>query len=160
MCRRGGRPEALNFPTDVDEELQAARPPTARANAAQILFTVDLGRSAKGSGVIRQCAASSTYRTLPWAAIGEDTHENCRDRAEAILQLAVSPKIEEARVAYFNVRINEARGRRPGLRRQARQAIARARLKLTGTRAQPAVDMGWVWPVDGARRRGRAEEGD
>ena len=75
-----------------------------QSKLAQILFTVDLAEELSGLGRDRQCPASlDLHEHDDGAPRRHVAHEQGRDGAEAILQLAVSPTIEGKSGLYFNV---------------------------------------------------------
>jgi NAD(P)-dependent dehydrogenase (short-subunit alcohol dehydrogenase family) len=95
-----------------------------QSKLAQILFTIDLAEEVKDSGVIANCLHPSTYmNTTMVRQSGTTPMSKVETGAEAILQLAVSPKLEGRSGLYFNV-MNESRADP-----QAYDAAARAKLK-------------------------------
>ena len=63
------------------------------------------------------------------------------DGAEAILQLAVSPKLEGKSGLYFNV-LNEARANPQAYDAEARRKLRALSLELTGSTSSRALDGG------------------
>jgi len=106
-----------------------------QSKLAQIMFTIDLATELKGSGVIVNSLHPSAYmNTTMVAQSGMTPMSKVETGAEAILQLAMSPKLEGRSGLYFNV-MDEARANA-----QAYDAAARARLRalsleLTGLKA-------------------------
>ena len=125
-------------PIDFDDVMLARGYSGTRAycqsKLAQILFTIDLAHELEGSGVIVNALHPSTYmNTTMVSRAGVTPVSKVETGAEAILQLAVSPKLEGRSGLYFNV-MSESRANA-----QAYDAAARARLKalsrdLTGLR--------------------------
>jgi NAD(P)-dependent dehydrogenase (short-subunit alcohol dehydrogenase family) len=103
-----------------------------QSKLAQILFTIDLARELANTGIIANCLHPSTYMdTTMVRQSGNTPLSSVETGADAIMQLAVSPKLEGRSGLYFNV-MNESRANA-----QAYDAASRARLntlsaKLTG----------------------------
>ncbi len=103
-----------------------------QSKLAQIMFTVDLADEIKGSGVIANALHPSTYmNTTMVRQSGVTPTSRVETGAEAILQLAVSPKLEGKSGLYFNV-MNEARADAQAYDAQARKQLGELSLKLTG----------------------------
>jgi NAD(P)-dependent dehydrogenase (short-subunit alcohol dehydrogenase family) len=95
-----------------------------QSKLAQILFTVDLGEELKGSGIAANCLHPSTYMdTTMVRQSGNRPISSVETGADAIMQLAVSPRVDGKSGLYFNV-LNESRANA-----QAYDAKARARLR-------------------------------
>lgn len=95
-----------------------------QSKLAQILFTVDLAQELKGSDIIVNTLHPSTYmNTTMVKQSGVTPISKVETGAEAILQLAVSPKLDGRSGLYFNV-MDEARADA-----QAYDAAVRAKLK-------------------------------
>jgi len=108
--------------------------PTAyrQSKLAQILFTIDLAEELKGSGVIANALHPSTYmNTTMVRQSGVTPMSKVETGAEAILQLALSPKLEGRSGLYFNV-MNEARADSQAYDAKARKQLRELSLKLTG----------------------------
>jgi NAD(P)-dependent dehydrogenase (short-subunit alcohol dehydrogenase family) len=106
-----------------------------QSKLAQILFTVDLAEQLKGTGVTVNALHPATYMDTPMVrAEGISPLSTVEEGADAILNLAISPKLEGQSGLYFN-------GLRPArAHAQAYDAAARAQLralslKLTGLSA-------------------------
>jgi NAD(P)-dependent dehydrogenase (short-subunit alcohol dehydrogenase family) len=100
-----------------------------QSKLAQIMFTIDLAAELKGTGVIANALHPSTYmNTTMVRQSGVTPMNKVETGAEAILQLAVSPKLEGRSGLYFNV-MNEARANP-----QAYDANARAKLRTLSLR--------------------------
>jgi len=102
-----------------------------QSKLAQILFTVDLAQDLKGSGVIVNALHPSTYmNTTMVRRAGVSPMSKVETGAEAILQLAVSPKLEGKSGLYFNV-MNEARANPQAYDAEARRRLRDLSLRLT-----------------------------
>jgi NAD(P)-dependent dehydrogenase (short-subunit alcohol dehydrogenase family) len=103
-----------------------------QSKLAQILFTVDLADELKGSGVIANALHPSTYmNTTMVRQSGVTPVSKVETGAEAILQLALSPKLEGRSGLYFNV-MNEARADSQAYDAEARKQLRELSLELTG----------------------------
>jgi len=103
-----------------------------QSKLAQIMFTVDLAEELKGSGVIANSLHPSTYmNTTMVRQSGITPASKVETGAEAILQLAVSPKLEGRSGLYFNV-MNEARANPQAYDAKARRQLRDISQKLTG----------------------------
>lgn len=103
-----------------------------QSKLAQILFTIDLAGELKGSGVIVNALHPSSYmNTTMVRRAGVSPMSKVETGAEAILQLAVSPKIEGKSGLYFNV-MNEARANPQAYDAAARHKLRKLSLELTG----------------------------
>lgn len=103
-----------------------------QSKLAQIMFTVDLAAELKGVGVIVNTLHPSTYmNTTMVRQSGVTPHSKVETGAEAILQLAVSPKLEGKSGLYFNV-MNEARANAQAYDAAARAKLRTLSLQLTG----------------------------
>ena len=106
-----------------------------QSKLAQILFTVDLAAELKGSGVIVNALHPSTYmNTTMVAQAGVSPMSKVETGAEAILQLAVSPRLDGRSGLYFNV-MNEAGANPQAYDEAARRKLRTLSLELTGLRA-------------------------
>lgn len=105
-----------------------------QSKLAQILFTIDLARELEGSGVIVNALHPSTYmNTTMVRRAGVSPMSKVETGAEAILQLAVSPRIEGKSGLYFNV-MNEARANPQAYDAEARRKLRTLSLELTGVK--------------------------
>jgi NAD(P)-dependent dehydrogenase (short-subunit alcohol dehydrogenase family) len=103
-----------------------------QSKLAQILFTVDLAEELEGSGVIANALHPSSYmNTTMVRRAGVSPMSKVETGAEAILQLAVSPKLEGRSGLYFNV-LNEARANPQAYDAEARRKLRTLSLELTG----------------------------
>ena len=106
-----------------------------QSKLAQILFTVDLADALKGSGVIANALHPSTYmNTTMVRQSGTSPISRVEDGAAAILQLAVSPALEDRSGLYFNV-LSEARANPQAYDAEARRRLRALSLELTGLEA-------------------------
>jgi len=105
-----------------------------QSKLAQILFTIDLAEELKGSGVIVNALHPSSYmNTTMVRRAGVSPMSKVETGAEAILQLAVSPRIEGKSGLYFNV-MSEARANPQAYDADARRKLHKLSLELTGAR--------------------------
>ena len=103
-----------------------------QSKLAQIMFTVDLATELKGAGVIANALHPSTYmNTTMVRQSGVTPMSKVETGAEAILQLAVSPKLEGKSGLYFNV-LNETRANPQAYDADARRKLRALSLQLTG----------------------------
>lgn len=103
-----------------------------QSKLAQIMFTIDLAEELKGTGVTVNALHPSTYmNTTMVLRSGISPMSRVEDGAEAILQLAVSPKLEGKSGLYFNV-LNEARANPQAYDAEARRKLRTLSLGLTG----------------------------
>ncbi len=105
-----------------------------QSKLAQILFTIDLAEELKDSGVIVNALHPSTYmNTTMVRAAGVMPVSKVETGAEAILQLAVSPKLEGRSGLYFNV-MSESRANAQAYDAEARRKLRTLSFELTGLR--------------------------
>jgi len=103
-----------------------------QSKLAQIMFTIDLAGELAGSGVIANALHPSTYmNTTMVKQSGVTPMSKVETGAAAILQLAVSPKLDGKSGLYFNV-MNEARANAQAYDAKARKQLRDLSLKLTG----------------------------
>lgn len=106
-----------------------------QSKLAQILFTIDLGETLKGSGVIVNALHPSTYmNTTMVRQSGTTPMSRVEDGAEAILNLAAGPAVEGRSGLYFNV-LREARANGQAYDAEARARLRKLSLELTGLRS-------------------------
>ena len=123
--------EAINFDDVMLTKHYSGSTAYRQSKLAQILFTVDLADQLKGSGVIANALHPSTYmNTTMVRQSGVTPMSTVETGAEAILQLAVSPKLEGKSGLYFNV-MNEARADAQAYDAKARKQLRELSLKLT-----------------------------
>jgi NAD(P)-dependent dehydrogenase (short-subunit alcohol dehydrogenase family) len=109
-----------------------------QSKLAQIMFTVDLARELANSGVIVNALHPATYMdTAMVRRAGVTPISTVEEGAEAILQLAVSPAVEELSGRYFNG-LNEARANAQAYDDGARQKLRALSLRLTGLTDAPS----------------------
>jgi NAD(P)-dependent dehydrogenase (short-subunit alcohol dehydrogenase family) len=124
--------QAIDFSDVMLERSYSGRAAYCQSKLAQILFTVDLAQELKGDGVIVNALHPSTYmNTTMVKQSGTTPISKVETGAEAILQLAVSPKIEGKSGLYFNV-MNEARADAQAHDAKARQQLRDLSVKLVG----------------------------
>ena len=103
-----------------------------QSKLAQILFTVDLAHELEGSGVIANTLHPSTYmNTTMVRQSGTTPISTVEEGAAAILQLAVSPKLDGKSGLYFNV-LRESRADPQAYDAEARRRLRALSLKLVG----------------------------
>jgi NAD(P)-dependent dehydrogenase (short-subunit alcohol dehydrogenase family) len=103
-----------------------------QSKLAQILFTIDLAHELEGSGVIVNTLHPSTYmNTTMVRQSGVTPVSTVETGAAAILQLAVSPKLDGRSGLYFNV-MNEARANAQAYDAEARSKLKALSLELVG----------------------------
>ena len=101
-----------------------------QSKLAQILFTVDLADELKGDRIIANCLHPSTYmNTTMVRQSGTTPISSIETGADAILQLAVSPKLEGKSGLYF---MNESRASPQAYDAKARAQLRELSLELTG----------------------------
>jgi len=108
-----------------------------QSKLAQILFTFDLAQSLQGSGVTANCLHPATYMATtmvreagvkPWSTVEEG--------AEAILNLAISPALEDRSGLYFNG-LDETRANAQAYDAAAREKLRALSFALTGIAPTP-----------------------
>jgi NAD(P)-dependent dehydrogenase (short-subunit alcohol dehydrogenase family) len=103
-----------------------------QSKLAQVLFTVDLADELKGERIIANCLHPSTYmNTTMVKQSGTTPISSVETGADAILQLAVSPKLEGKSGLYFNV-MNESRASSQAYDTKARAQLRKLSCELTG----------------------------
>ena len=103
-----------------------------QSKLAQILFTIDLADALAGSGIVANCLHPSTYmNTTMVKQSGTTPISSVETGADAILQLAVSPKLEGKSGLYFNV-MNESRASSQAYDTKARAQLRKLSCELTG----------------------------
>jgi NAD(P)-dependent dehydrogenase (short-subunit alcohol dehydrogenase family) len=103
-----------------------------QSKLAQILFTVDLADQLKGTGVIANALHPSSYmNTTMVRRAGVSPMSKVETGAEAILQLAVSPKLDGKSGLYFNV-MAESRANPQAYDAEARWKLRALSRQLTG----------------------------
>jgi NAD(P)-dependent dehydrogenase (short-subunit alcohol dehydrogenase family) len=91
-----------------------------QSKLAQILFTIDLAHELQGSGVTVNCLHPATYmNTTMVRRAGVTPASSVEEGADAILNLALSPRLEGRSGLYFNG-LREARADRQAYDAEAR----------------------------------------
>lgn len=113
-----------------------------QSKLAQIMFTVDLAGELHGTGVTANALHPATYMDTtmvrqagikPWSSVEEG--------AEAILNLAISPALEESSGLYFDGQ-REARADDQAYDAKARQRLKAISLELTSLSSTATVSAG------------------
>ena len=103
-----------------------------QSKLAQILFTFDLAREVAGSGITVNALHPATFMdTTMVRQMGVSPLNTVDTGAEAILQLAVSPRFEGRSGLYFNV-TTESQANRQAYDSKARRQLRELSLELTG----------------------------
>ena len=107
-----------------------------QSKLAQIMFTIDLAQQLAGSGVTVYALHPATYmNTTMVRRAGVTPMSSVEQGADAILNLAVSPGIEEHSGHYFNG-LREARADTQAYDPKARRLLRTISLQLTGLPAE------------------------
>jgi NAD(P)-dependent dehydrogenase (short-subunit alcohol dehydrogenase family) len=124
--------QAIDFSDVMLERHYSGVAAYCQSKLAQIMFTVDLAQELAGTGIIANALHPSTYmNTTMVRRAGVTPASKVETGAAAILQLAVSPKLEGRSGLYFNV-MNEARANAQAYDAKARQQLRELSLRLTG----------------------------
>jgi NAD(P)-dependent dehydrogenase (short-subunit alcohol dehydrogenase family) len=103
-----------------------------QSKLAQILFTIDLADELAGSGIVANCLHPSTYmNTTMVRQSGNTPISSVETGGDAIMQLAVSPRIDGKSGLYFNV-MSESRANPQAYDAKARARLRKLSLELTG----------------------------
>ena len=127
-------------PIDFDDLMLTRGYSGARAycqsKLAQIMFTIDLAASLKGTGVTVTCLHPATYMdTSMVRRAGVTPVSTVEEGAQAILNLATSPAVEGQTGLYFNGP-REARAQAQAYDPDARRQLKALSLELTGLSAE------------------------
>jgi len=107
-----------------------------QSKLAQIMFTIDLGASLKGTGVTVTCLHPATYMdTSMVRRAGVRPLSTVEEGARAILNLATSPAVEGQTGLYFNG-LREAKAQAQAYDPDARRRLQTLSLELTGLSAE------------------------
>ena len=107
-----------------------------QSKLAQIMFTVDLAASLKGTGVTVTCLHPATYMdTSMVRRAGVKPLSPVEEGARAILNLATSPAVEGQSGLYFNG-LREAKAQAQAYDGDARRRLQALSLELTGLSAE------------------------
>jgi NAD(P)-dependent dehydrogenase (short-subunit alcohol dehydrogenase family) len=124
--------EAIDFGDVMLTKAYAGSRAYRQSKLAQILFTVDLADELKADRIIANCLHPSTYmNTTMVKQSGTTPMSSVETGADAIMQLAVSPKLEGKSGLYFNV-MNETRASPQAYDAKARAQLRKLSLELTG----------------------------
>lgn len=124
--------EAIDFGDVMLTKAYSGSRAYRQSKLAQILFTVDLADELKADGIIANCLHPSTYmNTTMVKQSGTTPLSSVETGADAILQLAVSPKLEGKSGLYFNV-MDESRANPQAYDAKARAQLRKLSLDLTG----------------------------
>ena len=123
-------------PIDFDDVMLTRSYSGARAycqsKLAQVMFTIDLGTSLKGTGVTVTCLHPATYMdTNMVRRAGVRPLSTVEEGARAILNLATSPAVEGQTGLYFNG-LREAKAKAQAYDPEVRRRLQALSLELTG----------------------------
>ena len=111
-----------------------------QSKLAQIMFTMDLAASLKGTGVTVTCLHPATYMdTSMVRRAGVKPLSTVEEGARAILNLATSPAVEGQSGLYFNG-LREAKAQAQAYDVDARRRLQALSLELTGLSAEGMAD--------------------
>jgi NAD(P)-dependent dehydrogenase (short-subunit alcohol dehydrogenase family) len=103
-----------------------------QSKLAQILFTVDLADELKGADITANCLHPSTYmNTTMVKQSGTSPISSVETGTDAIMQLAVAPKLKGKSGLYFNV-MSESRANPQAYDAKVRAQLRTLSLELTG----------------------------
>ena len=124
--------EAIDFGDVMLTKAYSGSRAYRQSKLAQILFTVDLADELKADGIIANCLHPSTYmNTTMVNQSGTTPLSSVETGADAILQLAVSPRLEGKSGLYFNV-MTESRANPQAYDAKARAQLRKLSLELAG----------------------------
>jgi NAD(P)-dependent dehydrogenase (short-subunit alcohol dehydrogenase family) len=104
-----------------------------QSKLAQVMFTVDLAQELAGSGITVNCLHPATYMSTTMVReAGVSPVSTVEEGADAILNLAVSPALEDRSGLYFNRR-QETRANAQAYDKAARQRLRELSQRLTGS---------------------------
>ena len=110
-----------------------------QSKLAQIMFTIDLGAALEGTGVTVTCVHPATYMdTSMVRRAGVTPLSTVEEGAQAIFNLAISPKVEGQTGLYFNG-LREAKAQAQAYDPDARRRLQALSLELTGLSAESLV---------------------
>jgi NAD(P)-dependent dehydrogenase (short-subunit alcohol dehydrogenase family) len=131
--------EAIDFDDLMLTEGYSGLRAYRRSKLAQIMFTIDLARELAGSGVTVNALHPATYmNTTMVRQAGGTPISSVEEGADAILKLAVSPRVEGQSGLYFNGQ-HEARADAQAYDAQAREHLRTRSLELVGLFAKDAA---------------------
>jgi NAD(P)-dependent dehydrogenase (short-subunit alcohol dehydrogenase family) len=124
--------EAIDFGDVMLTKTYSGSRAYRQSKLAQILFTVDLADELGGDRIIANCLHPSTYmNTTMVKQSGTTPISSVETGADAIMQLAVSPRLEGKSGLYFNV-MNESRANPQAYDAKARAQLRKLSLELAG----------------------------
>jgi len=104
-----------------------------QSKLAQVMFTIDLAQELAGSGITVNCLHPATYMSTTMVReAGVSPVSTVEEGADAILNLAVSPALEDRSGLYFNRR-QETRANAQAYDKAARQRLRELSQRLTGS---------------------------
>ena len=107
-----------------------------QSKLAQVMFTIDLGATLKGTGVTVTCLHPATYMDISMVRrAGVRPLSTVEEGARAILNLATSPAVEGQTGLYFNG-LHEAKAQAQAYDPDARRQLRELSLELTGVSAE------------------------
>jgi NAD(P)-dependent dehydrogenase (short-subunit alcohol dehydrogenase family) len=130
-------------PIDFDDVMLTRNYSGGRAytqsKLAQVIFTIDLAETLKGTGVTATCLHPATYMdTTMVQQAGASPLSTVDEGADAIIRLAVSPEVEGVTGQYFN-RMQPARADAQAYDAKARKQLRELSLELTGLAETPTA---------------------
>jgi NAD(P)-dependent dehydrogenase (short-subunit alcohol dehydrogenase family) len=124
--------EAIDFGDVMLTKAYSGSRAYRQSKLAQILFTVDLADELRNDRIIANCLHPSTYmNTTMVKQSGTTPLSSVETGADAILQLAVSPKLDGKSGLYFNV-MTESRANPQAYDAKARAQLRKLSLELAG----------------------------
>ena len=123
---------AINFEDVMLEHGYDGQRAYCQSKLAQILYTFDLATRLAGRGITVNCLHPATYMdTTMVRDSGIEPWSSVEDGAEAILQLAVSPDLEDVSGRYYNG-LDEERAHEQAYDVEARERLRALSLRLCG----------------------------
>jgi NAD(P)-dependent dehydrogenase (short-subunit alcohol dehydrogenase family) len=125
--------QAIEFDDVMLTKTYERRRAYMQSKLAQIMFTIDLAERLKGKGVTVTTLHPATYMDTKMVRAHTTPISTVAEGADAVMQLAVSDKVEGKTGAYFNG-LSEARAIPQAYDADARAQLWALSLKLTGIR--------------------------
>ncbi len=123
--------QAIEFDDVMLQKSYQPRRAYMQSKLAQIMFTIDLAQALEGKGVTVTTLHPATYMDTKMVRAHTTPISTVAEGAEAVMQLAVSDKVEGKTGAYFNG-LAEARAIPQAYDPEARARLWALSLKLTG----------------------------